>query len=135
MKEKGVKIFGVEDDLALDLVYLTDEYPTHRACAETGITHYENLNNLKYVVNRRFYFYAFPLRLVPAAGSPARVVGYRRGLSLDRTNVGVRDGERVLAEAVDAYRVALGDRLPPPTRWGASRTAVSASWSATSTSA
>ena len=30
---------------------------------------------------------------------------------LDRANVGVDEGERVLAEAVDAYRVALGDRL------------------------
>lgn len=74
MKEKGVKIFGVET-ISPDLVYLTDEYPTHRACAETGITHYENLNNLKDVVNRRFDFYAFPLRLVPAAGSPVRAVG------------------------------------------------------------
>jgi kynurenine formamidase len=74
MKEKGVKIFGVET-ISPDLVYLTDDYPTHRACAEAGITHYENLNNLKEVVNRRFEFYAFPLRLVPAAGSPVRAVG------------------------------------------------------------
>jgi kynurenine formamidase len=74
MKDKGVKIFGVET-ISPDLVYLTDEYPTHRACAEVGITHYENLNNLKDVVNRRFAFYAFPLRLVPAAGSPVRAVG------------------------------------------------------------
>ena len=39
-----------------DLVYLTDEYPTHRACAERGLTHYENLNNLKDVVGQRFLF-------------------------------------------------------------------------------
>ena len=74
MRDKGVKIFGVET-ISPDLVYLTDEYPTHRACAETGITHYENLNNLKEVVNRRFEFYGFPLRLEPAAGSPIRAVG------------------------------------------------------------
>ena len=80
MKEKGVKIFGVET-ISPDLVYLTDEYPTHRACAETEITHYENLNNLKDVVNRRFDFYAFPLRLVPAAGSPVRAVGIVEGLA------------------------------------------------------
>jgi kynurenine formamidase len=74
MKERGVKIFGCET-ISPDLVYLTDEYPTHRACAEVGITHYENLNNLREVVNRRFAFYGFPLRLEPAAGSPVRAVG------------------------------------------------------------
>jgi kynurenine formamidase len=75
MADRGVKIFGVET-ISPDLVYLTDEYPTHRACAERRLTHYENLNNLKEVVNRRFWFCAFPLRLEPpAAGSPVRAVG------------------------------------------------------------
>ncbi len=73
MADRGVKIFGVET-ISPDLVYLTDEYPTHRACAERGITHYENLNNLKEVVNRRFGFYGFPLRLETAYGSPVRAV-------------------------------------------------------------
>jgi kynurenine formamidase len=73
MADRGVKIFGVET-ISPDLVYLTDEYPTHRACAERGITHYENLNNLKEVVNRRFSFYGFPLRLETAYGSPVRAV-------------------------------------------------------------
>ena len=45
MADRGVKIFGVET-ISPDLVYLTDQYPTHRACAERGLTHYENLNNL-----------------------------------------------------------------------------------------
>lgn len=44
------------------------------ACAAVGITHYENLNNLKEVVNRRFQFFGFPLRLEGAAGSPVRAV-------------------------------------------------------------
>jgi len=74
MADRGVKIFGVET-ISPDLVYLTDGYPNHRACAERGLTHYENLNNLKEVVNRRFEFYGFPLRLEPAAGSPVRAVG------------------------------------------------------------
>jgi kynurenine formamidase len=74
MADRGVKIFGVET-ISPDLVYQTDGYPNHRACAERGISHYENLNNLKDVVNRRFEFYGFPLRLVPAAGSPVRAVG------------------------------------------------------------
>jgi kynurenine formamidase len=74
MADRGVKIFGVET-ISPDLVYLTDEYPTHRTCAERKLTHYENLNNLKEVVNQRFQFYGFPLRLdAPAAGSPVRAV-------------------------------------------------------------
>jgi kynurenine formamidase len=71
MADRGVKIFGVET-ISPDLVYLTDEYPSHRACAERGITHYENLNNLKDVVGRRFLFVGLPLRLEPAYGSPVR---------------------------------------------------------------
>lgn len=74
MADRGVKIFGVET-ISPDLVYMTDGYTNHRACAERGITHFENLNNLKEVVNRRFEFFAFPLRLEPAAGSPVRAVG------------------------------------------------------------
>jgi kynurenine formamidase len=74
MADRGVKIFGVET-ISPDLVYLTDEYPVHRACAERRLTHYENLNNLTEVVNRRFEFYGFPLKLdAPAAGSPVRAV-------------------------------------------------------------
>jgi len=73
MGDRGVKIFGVET-ISPDLVYLTDRYPTHRACAERGLTHYENLNNLTEVVGRRFEFYGFPLRLETAYGSPVRAV-------------------------------------------------------------
>jgi kynurenine formamidase len=46
-----------------------------RACAEYGITHYENLNNLTEVAGRRLDFYGFPLRLEVAYGSPVRAVG------------------------------------------------------------
>jgi kynurenine formamidase len=74
MADRGVKIFGVET-ISPDLVYITDEYPTHKACAERRLTHYENLNNLKDVVNRRLEFYGFPLRVEPAYGSPVRAVG------------------------------------------------------------
>jgi len=74
MKDKGVKIFGVET-ISPDLVYQTGAYTNHRACAEVGITHFENLNNLKEVVNQRFQFFGFPLRIVPATGSPIRAVG------------------------------------------------------------
>ena len=71
MADQGVKIFGVET-ISPDLVYLTDEYPTHRACAERGITHYENLSNLREVVNSRFFFLGLPLLLQTAYGSPVR---------------------------------------------------------------
>jgi kynurenine formamidase len=71
MADRGVKIFGVET-ISPDLVYLTDEYPTHKACAERRVTHYENLNNLKEVVGRRFWFVGLPLRLETAYGSPVR---------------------------------------------------------------
>ncbi len=74
MADNGVKIFGVET-ISPDLVYLTDEYPTHKACAERRVTHFENLNNLKDVVGRRFQFFGFPLRLETAYGSPVRAVG------------------------------------------------------------
>ena len=74
LADRGVKIFGVET-ISPDLVYITDEYPTHKACAERGLTHYENLNDLQEVVNKRFRFYGFPLRLEVAYGSPVRAVG------------------------------------------------------------
>jgi kynurenine formamidase len=73
MADRGVKIFGVET-ISPDLVYLTDEYPSHKACGERHLTHYENLNNLKDVVNQRFLFVGLPLRLEPAYGSPIRAI-------------------------------------------------------------
>jgi kynurenine formamidase len=73
LADRKVKIFGVET-ISPDLVYLTDRYPTHRACAERGLTHYENLNNLVDVLGRRLEFYGFPLRLETAYGSPVRAV-------------------------------------------------------------
>src|SRR5262249_54365603 len=71
MADRGVKIFGVET-ISPDLVYLTDEYPTHKACAERRLTHYENLNDLKEVVGRRFEFYGFPLPRPGARDRPRR---------------------------------------------------------------
>jgi kynurenine formamidase len=74
MADAGVKIFGVET-LSPDLIYMSEAMSSHRACAERELTHYENLNNLKDVVNRRFDFYGFPIRLEPAAASLVRAVG------------------------------------------------------------
>ena len=44
------------------------------------LTHYENLNNLKDVVNQRFLFVGLPLRLEPAYGSPIRAAAIIEGL-------------------------------------------------------
>ena len=73
MADRGVKIFGVET-ISPDLVYLTDEYPTHKACAERGLTHYENLNNLAEVARA-----ALPVRRpAPAARGRLRLAGAGR---------------------------------------------------------
>jgi kynurenine formamidase len=74
MADAGVKIFGVET-LSPDLIYQSEAMTSHRACRDRELTHYENLNNLKDVVNRRFDFYGFPIRIEPAGASLVRAVG------------------------------------------------------------
>jgi kynurenine formamidase len=49
-------------------------YPCHMMCRREHITHYENLANLDQVVNTRFTFAGFPLKLVGAHGGPTRAV-------------------------------------------------------------
>ncbi|MFC1907413.1 cyclase family protein [Chloroflexota bacterium] len=66
-----VKIHGIEGP-STDLPEST--YPAHRACRDFGITHIECLTNLEEVVNQRFTFIGFPLKLVGASGSPLRAV-------------------------------------------------------------
>jgi kynurenine formamidase len=43
-------------------------------CRREHITHYENLANLDQVVNTRFTFAGFPLKLRGAHGGPTRAV-------------------------------------------------------------
>ena len=43
-------------------------------CRREHITHYENLANLDKVVNTRFTFVGFPLKLLGAHGGPTRAV-------------------------------------------------------------
>jgi kynurenine formamidase len=43
-------------------------------CRRMGITHYENLANLDQVLDRRFVFVGFPLKLKGAHGGPTRAV-------------------------------------------------------------
>jgi kynurenine formamidase len=66
------KVFGVDSpspDNPADRIY-----PVHLFCRRTGITHYENLANLGEVVDRRFIFFGFPLRVRGGHGSPVRAV-------------------------------------------------------------
>ncbi len=73
LADEGAKAFGVET-ISPDLPMVTSAYPSHQACSDRSLTHYENLCNLAEVVGRRFTFCGFPLRLVGASGSPVRAV-------------------------------------------------------------
>jgi len=70
--DNNVKIHGIEgpstdhpDDMS---------YPAHRACRDFGITHIECLANLEEVVNKRFIFIGFPLKMIGTTGAPIRAV-------------------------------------------------------------
>ncbi len=109
MADRGVKIFGVET-ISPDLVYLTDEYPTHRACAERRLTHYENLNNLKDVVNQRFLFVGLPAaaRASPTARRSARPRSWRTEMSQTLLNRTTATKDNALTEAErDAFLTEL----------------------------
>jgi kynurenine formamidase len=67
----GVKTFGVDSPTPDNPTSRT--YPCHMMCRREGITHYENLK-LTDVVNRRFTFAGFPLKVIGAHGGPTRAV-------------------------------------------------------------
>ncbi|MEY2535338.1 MAG: hypothetical protein QOF29_3248 [bacterium] len=69
---QGVKIFGVDCPSPDNPASRT--YPCHMMCREHGITHYENLANLDRLLDRRFTFIGFPLRIRGGTGSPVRAV-------------------------------------------------------------
>ena len=121
MADRGVKIFGVET-ISPDLVYLTDEYPTHKACAERRLTHYENLNNLKEVVNQRL-----PLRRPPAAARARLRLAHPRG----RDPGGLR-----CADAAEPDDRDEGQRARPrPSATPSSPSCASAAWRRTAATA
>jgi kynurenine formamidase len=70
--EAGVKTFGVDSPTPDNPA--SREYPCHMMCRRAGITHYENLCHLDQVLNRRFIFAGFPLKLRGAHGGPTRAV-------------------------------------------------------------
>ncbi len=70
--QRGVKTFGVDSPTPDNPASRT--YPVHMMCRREHITHYENLANLDQVVNRRFTFVGFPLKVRGAHGGPTRAV-------------------------------------------------------------
>jgi kynurenine formamidase len=74
---EGVKTFGVDSPTPDNPV--SRIYPCHMMCRRSGITHFENLANLDKVLNRRFIFAGFPLKLRGAHGGPTRAVAILGG--------------------------------------------------------
>jgi kynurenine formamidase len=70
--DQQVKVFGVDSPSPDNPISRT--YPVHMMCREHGITHYENLANLDQVLDRRFTFAGFPLKIRNGTGSPVRAV-------------------------------------------------------------
>jgi kynurenine formamidase len=69
---RQVKTFGVDSPTPDNPASTT--YPVHMMCRREHITHYENLAHLDEVVNTRFTFAGFPLKLRGAHGGPTRAV-------------------------------------------------------------
>jgi kynurenine formamidase len=72
--DRGVKTFGVDSPTPDNPV--STSYPCHMMCRREHITHYENLANLDQVVNTRFTFIGFPLKVIGAHGGPTRAVAF-----------------------------------------------------------
>ena len=70
--DRGVKTFGVDSPTPDNPT--STSYPCHMMCRREHITHYENLANLDQVVDTRFTFAGFPLRVQGAHGGPTRAV-------------------------------------------------------------
>ena len=68
----GIKTFGVDSPTPDNPA--STSYPCHMMCRREHITHYENLANLDRVVDARFTFVGFPLKLRGAHGGPTRAV-------------------------------------------------------------
>jgi kynurenine formamidase len=69
---RQVKTFGVDSPTPDNPA--SASYPIHMMCRRERITHYENLANLDQVVNTRFTFAGFPLKLLGGHGGPTRAV-------------------------------------------------------------
>ena len=71
LADHGSKIHGVEGP-STDIMD-TKLFPSHRACRDLGLTHYEWLVNLTALIGKgEFQFYGVPLLLDKGTGSPVR---------------------------------------------------------------
>ncbi|HWG13785.1 MAG TPA: cyclase family protein [Streptosporangiaceae bacterium] len=70
--QRQVKTFGVDSPTPDNPASVS--YPINMMCRREHITHYENLARLDQVVNTRFTFAGFPLKLQGAHGGPTRAV-------------------------------------------------------------
>ncbi len=53
-----------------------NNFEVHHVCHDIGFTHMEGLVNLDQLVEGRFRFIGFPLKIRGAKGSPIRAVGW-----------------------------------------------------------
>lgn len=70
--DHGIKSFGVDSPTPDNPSSTT--YPCHLMSRDSRITHYENLANLKLLLDKRFDFYGFPLKIIGGHGGPTRAV-------------------------------------------------------------
>jgi kynurenine formamidase len=70
--QQQIKTFGVDSPTPDNPT--STSYPCHMMCRREHITHYENLANLDRLVDTRFTFVGFPLKVRGAHGGPTRAV-------------------------------------------------------------
>lgn len=75
---KGLKGIGI-DAVSIDRVD-SQSLPVHRILLGNGLVIVENLTNLEFLVGKRFNFYALPLKILSADGSPVRAVAILDGV-------------------------------------------------------
>ncbi len=67
-----IKAFGVDTPTPDNPI--SRSYPAHMMCRRESITHYENLANLREVLDTAFTFVGFPLKIRGGHGGPTRAV-------------------------------------------------------------
>lgn len=72
--EQKIKLLGI-DAVSTDTP-ADQSFPSHRISALYGITHIENLANLKILVGKRFIFCGFPIKIEGGTGAPIRAVAF-----------------------------------------------------------
>jgi kynurenine formamidase len=76
LADQGVKCFGVDAVTPDNPIDQAEKriFPTHEVLRDRQFIHLENLANLDQVVDKRFTFVAFPLKLKDCSAAPVRAV-------------------------------------------------------------